>query len=213
MAKITLTRLPKETKPTAQNKIVAVTESGKTTPAEFLLESTKKGDYKLYGIIDSARNEEVFRYLITGNVEYKSLFEGTLDVQSFGVSGFLVECIKESPLFTWMTSEAWGENCCIFFTSKSNFEDLFTHFQQFNRVYLEDEKVVLFRYYDPRVLRTYLPSCSLNEIDLFFGDVQAFYAESEDPTIIHEFKKVTSIGKEILSISGHKIKIEDSSTT
>ncbi len=209
MAKITLTPLPKENQETVKSEKITVSGSGKITPAEFLLEKAEAADCKLYGIVDSARNEEVFRYLIIGNVKYKSLFEGTMDVQSFGVSGFLVECKKESPLFQWMTTEAWGDSSCVFFTSKASFDDLFNHFQQFNRVYLEDDKVVLFRFYDPRVLRTYLPSCNLEEIDAFFGDVAQFYLESEDPEIMNVIKKSAGEGPEILVISGHKIKIEE----
>lgn len=203
MAKITLTHLPKENHNTFKNEKIIDSESTKTTVEEFLLGKAADDDYNLYGIVDSARNEEVFRYLITGNVIYKSLFEGTMDVQSFGVSGFLVECKKESSLFQWMTTEVWGNSCCIFFTSKSSFDELFIHFQQFNRVYLEDDEVVLFRYYDPRVLRVYLPSCNHNEIDAFFGDVNNFFAESENPEKINMF---TNGGEtEALFTSAYKI--------
>ncbi|MFO7613392.1 MAG: DUF4123 domain-containing protein [Bacteroidales bacterium] len=172
--------------------------------ADFLFQQAEKEGCQLFGIIDSARNEDVFRHLITGNVRYKSLFEGTMDEQSYGVSGFLVECKKESLLFQWMTTEVWGESCCIFFTSKSDFDNLFKHFQQFNRVYLEDDQVVLFRYYDPRVLRVYLPTCSRREIDLFFGEVLSFFAEADTTDIIQEFRKAPKeeASKNILVGSG-----------
>ncbi len=217
MAKITLKPLPKETseKKSSVGEIrklktskIEVDESQEITVAEFLLEKAEKEDCNLYGIVDSAKNEEVFRYLITGDIKYKSLFEDTMDVQSYGVSGFLVECKKESPLFKWMTTEAWGDSCSIFFTSEESFDELFSHFQKFNRVFLEDDDVVLFRYYDPRVLRTYLPTCTRDEIDTFFGEVVIFFAESDDPQIMHVFKKGIETGSEILIVSGHKINIE-----
>lgn len=208
MAKITLTPLPKENESPVKTGETPISGIGKITPAEFLLEKAESSDCKLYGIVDSARNDEVFRYLIIGNVKYKSLFEGTMDVQSFGVSGFLVECEKESPLFQWMTTEGWGNSSCVFFTSKLSFEELFSHFQQFNRVYLEEDKVVLFRYYDPRVLRTYLPSCNREEVEAFFGGVEHFYLESEDPETLNVIRKSTGEGSEILVISGFKIKLK-----
>lgn len=158
---------------------------------DFLLETAEKEGCSLFGIIDSARNEDVFRYLITGNVLYKSLFEGTMDVQSYGVSGFLVECKKESPLFQWMLKEAWGDSACIFFISKASFDELFSHFQKFNRVYLEDDRVVLFRYYDPRVLRIYLPTCYRAELELFFGEVVSFFAEGEESSQVILFRRET----------------------
>lgn len=209
MAKIKLTPLPKENKESVKTGEIAVLDNGKMTPAEFLLDRAKATDGKLYGIVDSARNDSVFRYLIIGSAQYKSLFEGTMDVQSFGVSGFLVECKKDSPLFQWMTTEAWGDSSCVFFTSKVSFEELFSHFQQFNRVYLEEDKVVLFRYYDPRVLRSYLPSCSREEVDAFFGDVDHFYLESDDPYVMNVIQKNTTEGPEILLISRHRVKFEE----
>jgi len=178
--------------------------------ADFLLKQAEKEGCQLYGIIDSARNEDVFRHLITGNVRYRSLFEGTMDEQSYGVSGFLVECKKESLLFQWMTTEAWGDSCCIFFTSKADFDNLFKHFQQFNRVYLEDDRVVLFRYYDPRVLRVYLPTCGRREIDLFFGEVFAFFSEGEnnDEIIFHR-KNNNQTETGVLVVSKYKISQSD----
>ncbi len=214
MAKITLTPLNEE-EPVADGKekitlsdITDKTISDTTENiSEFLLKQAESDDLKLYGIVDSARNEEVFRYLILGNVKYKSLFEGTMDIQSFVVSGFLVECKKDSLLFQWLTTEAWGNSSCIFFTSKSSFEELFHHFQQFNRVKLEDDKVVLFRYYDPRVLRKLLPEYNEIELDTFFGDVQSFFAESEDPDIIDVFQKRTKDGKTVLLTSSYRVNI------
>ena len=208
MTKITLTPLPKEVAETEKKEKITVSEIEKLTVAELLLEQAEKDQCKLFGIVDSARNEEVFRFLITGNVPYKSLFEGTMDVQSFGVSGFLVECKKESQLFQWMTTEAWGDSCCIFFTSKADFDKLFGHFQQFNRVYLEDEKVVLFRYYDPRVLRVILPTYKQHELKFFFGEVKSFIAESEDPKIVNAYKKEMVNEKLSLKVSMHKISNE-----
>lgn len=217
MAKITLTPLTKNT-PEANPKTgkirlmesseIKVDESQQVSVEEFLLKRAEKEDCKLYGIVDSARNDDVFRYLVTGDVRYKSLFEDTMDVQSYGVSGFLVECKKESALFKWMITEAWGDNCCIFFTSKASFDELFTHFQKFNRVYIEGDDVVLFRYYDPRVLRTYLPTCNRDEIETFFGDVGSFFAESNDPEVINIFKQNEDIAENPIFLSGKKVIIE-----
>lgn len=218
MAKITLTPLPKETpeiKPKAgtirlmDSSEIKVDESQQVSVAEFLLARAEKDDCELYGIVDSARNDEVFRYLVTGDVRYKSLFEDTMDVQSYGVSGFLVECKKESPLFKWMTTEAWGDNCCIFFTSKASFDDLFTHFQKFNRVYIEGDDVVLFRYYDPRVLSLFLPTCNDDQIHSFFGKVNLFFAENEDPTILKVFKYMPESNTKLFNIFKYRILIEE----
>jgi hypothetical protein len=47
---------------------------------------------------------------------------------------------------------------------------------------------MIFRYYDPRVLRVYLPTCWPAELETFFGPVSAYLAEGEDGREIIEFR-------------------------
>ncbi len=65
----------------------------------------------------------------------------------------------------------------------------------------------MFRYYDPRVLRKLLPEYNEIELDTFFGDVQSFFAESEDPDIIDVFQKRTKDGKTVLLTSSYRVNI------
>ena len=189
-------------------KKIETVEEAQVSVSDLLWETAERENCRLFGIVDSARNDEVFRYMIEGEMDFRSLFEGTMDVQSYGVSGFLVDCQKGSPLMKWMTTEVWGDNCCIFFTSKASFDDLFAHFQKFNRVYLEGDEVVLFRFYDPRVLRTYLPTCNSKEIDLFFGEIESFFAECKNAGSIKVFGKKNEIGGYSLSVTSKKLLIE-----
>jgi hypothetical protein len=57
-------------------------------------------------------------------------------------------------------------------------------------VVTEDGERVFFRFYDPRVLRVYLPTCE-DEANLrsVFGPVGRFYMEGENPETILEFKR------------------------
>lgn len=176
------------------------------TVATVLWEHALNDNCNLFGFVDSGWNEDALRYLLTCNATYKSLFHGTVDVKSFGKSGFIVECKKDDSLFHWMTTEAWGKSCCVFFTSRSLLDNLLKHFQKFNRVYLEDDEVVFFRYYDPRVLRVYLPTCNRKEVETFFGEVITFFAESENPEFIFEFRKGPDISPEKLVITKHPVK-------
>jgi len=36
-----------------------------------------------------------------------------------------------------------------------------------------------FRFYDPRVISKYLPTCTPEELEIFFGKIDTFFAESE----------------------------------
>jgi hypothetical protein len=48
------------------------------------------------------------------------------------------------------------------------------------RVETPERKVVNFRFYDPRVLRAFLPACDRMEIAEFFGPIRVFVIEAEE---------------------------------
>jgi hypothetical protein len=45
----------------------------------------------------------------------------------------------------------------------------------------------LFRFYDPRVLRAFLPVCKSSELVQFFGPVAAFHCQTEEPGSVVSF--------------------------
>ena len=63
----------------------------------------------------------------------------------------------------------------------ADFIDVRGHFRTFLMVYDPDNEPVYFRYYDPRVLRAYLPTCNKAETATLFGPVSYYLAESEEP--------------------------------
>ena len=54
------------------------------------------------------------------------------------------------------------------------------HLRTFLKVYGPDLTPLYFRYYDPRVLRTYLPTCNEQEMRTVFGPVLRYIVEDED---------------------------------
>ena len=55
------------------------------------------------------------------------------------------------------------------------------HFRTFLMVYDTEFKPLYFRYYDPRVLRIYLPTCDAEGLATLFGPVVNYFLEDEDP--------------------------------
>jgi hypothetical protein len=58
------------------------------------------------------------------------------------------------------------------------------HFRSLVNVYDEKGNPMMFRFYDPRVLRRFLPTCKPAELKVFFGDVESFFAESDDNKLL-----------------------------
>ena len=59
--------------------------------------------------------------------------------------------------------EPWGDAWGVWARSEVAFDDVRRHMRRFLRVQGEDGRRMLFRWYDPRVLRVYLPSCTDDE--------------------------------------------------
>ena len=59
----------------------------------------------------------------------------------------------------------------MYLASPEPLEGLRRHFRDLLMMKLPDQKQVYFRFYDPRVLRLFLPTCTAQEIGLIFGPV------------------------------------------
>ena len=46
----------------------------------------------------------------------------------------------------------------------------------------------MFRWYDPRVLRVYLPTCTVGELREVFGPARAFLVEDVDPGVLLRYE-------------------------
>jgi hypothetical protein len=66
--------------------------------------------------------------------------------------------------------EPWG----VFAMSKSDAEAMRLHFRHFLVVELPDGEHWYFRFYDPRLLPTYVANCNEWELEKFFGPVRGF---------------------------------------
>ena len=51
----------------------------------------------------------------------------------------------------------------------------------------EDGRELYFRFYDPRVLRIFLPTCNAAETATFFGPVGQFLVEAQDAETLLRF--------------------------
>jgi hypothetical protein len=76
-------------------------------------------------------------------------------------------------------AEALGSNAGILFESPGELEDVYRHLRGIFVVTDEEGQEFFFRYYDPRILRTYLPTCTPDELREFFGPVKCWIAEDE----------------------------------
>ncbi len=142
-----------------------------------------------YAIFDAARLEEMPARLfeLEDEPEYISLFFGTSQEELFDVAPYLIRLEPNSPFLAWWMDEGLGQSWGIFFTSDADIDELLTHFQGLLKVQDPEGKELYFRYYDPRVLRVFLPTCEAGELGQMFGPVESFLVEDKQAKFFLRF--------------------------
>ena len=130
----------------------------------------------LFAVIDAAREQYALDLLRQSKEEYKSLYEGADDeIADWGP--WLVRLPPTSPLLKSLVAEGWGQSWGIYLTCDRPFAEVRKHLRRFLTVKLPDGDQVLFRFYDPRVIRVFLTSCTPEETTEFFGPISEFLLE------------------------------------
>jgi len=152
--------------------------------------------FQIFAILDSARRPEIAWKPYEFLSEWVSLYKGEPEESLVDVAPYLINLSKgDKPnldLVKWISNDCFGDSCSIFIYSQANIETLLKHFQQFLIVTDESSKAFYFRFYDPRVLRIYLPTCNEDELKTFFGPTDMFVMENEELTSLIEFSVVNN---------------------
>lgn len=172
------------------------------TAQERLLCLLREEFQPLYALLDAASEPSVLKVLFESKGEYASLFEGVAGAQLAHFAPYLVRLPKESRLLETLVQKGWGKSWGVFLTSAQPLQDLRNHFRQFLMVKIPDGAQAYFRFYDPRVLRVYLPTCLPEEIERFFGPVKYYLAEEEEPEVLLRFSnKGRGVGRKMLALT------------
>lgn len=144
-------------------------------PAPILVE-----EHVVYALLDGARDRRIHVAVRNAPLPSVCLFSGALSPRIAAAAPYLVQLRKEAPFVRFILQNGWGNAWGIFAMSTATVEEMRRHFRRFLRVTDENGKRLFFRYYDPRVLRLYLPTCTEDELKTVFGPVQRFTIEAED---------------------------------
>jgi len=134
---------------------------------------------KLYGIVDTARDSQLYPLVMASPV-HVCLFAGKLEEPVERTAPYLVELTKDTPLKDIWRETGWGQAWGILLRSNLELKDLRRHLRKFLLAQLPDGSTVFFRFYDPRVWRTYWPTCSDDEKAMWLEGVETFVAEDPE---------------------------------
>lgn len=134
----------------------------------------------VFALLDGASVPSLLAQLEQHQPEYDCLFRGQLSAELAAAAPYLVRIEKDSAFLTWLLEQGYGRHWGIFVTAPTHLRTLRHHFRNLLTVQDEDGKTFLFRFYDPRVLRVYLPTCLAEEKQQFFGPVTHYFIEGDE---------------------------------
>jgi hypothetical protein len=154
--------------------------------------------HRLYAILDGARDRRIFDMLwYRPDVEQRCLYRGELSADLATAAPYLVHLDPDGTFLRWLIETGWGDSWGIFVVAASAIDELRRHFRKFLMVHTEAGQPLYFRFYDPRVLRVYLPTCTPDELRTVFGPVARYSLETEDGQGVANF--ICSSGSLVVS--------------
>lgn len=141
----------------------------------------REEELNVFAVLDGASIPDLLAHLDVYEPEYVCLYRGELEPDMQEVAPYLVQVEPGTEFVEWLINQGWGEHWGVFAISGEDLRAMRSHFRKFLIVHDSDGKPLYFRYYDPRVLRVYLPTCNAEDLATIFGPVECYVVEDEDP--------------------------------
>ena len=157
-------------------------EEGSYNKATDLLFGTEGEN--VFVILDGASVDGLLKELRSKNPRHVCLYRGELAPDLAVCAPYLVQLEPGAEFSRWVLRKGWGKHWGIFAVSPSDLRQMRLHFRKFLKVKSPEGKTLYFRYYDPRVMRVYLPTCNAEEMKTVFGSISSYIMEGEDPGVL-----------------------------
>ena len=143
---------------------------------------------KVWMILDGARDPCISWDLKNSYENYTCLYSGELHPDLERAAPYLVQLDYDAKYTQALLRKGWGQSWGVFFRCAGSLHQLRHHLRTLLLVHDPKGRRLVFRYYDPRVLRIYLPTCTTAELRTVFGPIETFWTESADSNQILQFK-------------------------
>ena len=131
----------------------------------------------LYGVLDAARDDRIYDRMMTLAPDASCLFSDPIPDDIRRAAPHVMRMPPDGALLAWWRAEGrdqfWGFAC----EADCDLRSLRLHLKKSLQAHLPDGSVVMFRFWDPRVLTPYVPSLTAEERLAFFGPIRTIYAE------------------------------------
>ena len=131
---------------------------------------------QVHAVVDAARDPRLIGLLDTTGLERCCLFAGPLSPALRAAAPHLVHLAPDARFTRAFLQLGWTGNWGVLTLAPPDvtLPLLRRHLRTLLRVRDETGRTLMFRFYDPRVLRAYLPTCTAMEWQAVFGPVHQF---------------------------------------
>ncbi len=144
---------------------------------------------QVFAVVDCARNARAMPMLRATGLEHACLFAGTLAPVLQAAAPVLVRLSPRARLTHELLEAGWHDHWFVLARVRADvtLQQLRRHLRTLLRVCDESGRLLMFRFYDPRVLRVYLPTCTASEADAVFGPIAELLCAGADPRAMATF--------------------------
>ncbi|HQT86275.1 MULTISPECIES: DUF4123 domain-containing protein [Acidiphilium] len=134
----------------------------------------------MFAIIDPARDHLIYDCMMVLAPDAACLFTGDVPDVVRRTSPHLLGMPPNSAILAWWRAEGLGKAWGIAGETAVPFGELLAHLRTLLRARLPNGELLLFRFWDPRVLRLYLSSCNPTALADFMGPIERFFVEKTE---------------------------------
>jgi len=167
----------------------SLTEEHIEAIADYLAGLPQPGQ-SLYAVVDASKDPYVIPHTLEAMASnVVCLFKGDARENLGDQTAWIAQIDRQEQLLEWLMEEGWGKRWGFIALSDFPLDRFATHLRKFTKVVDAEGVEHFFRFYDPQVLRQYLPVFDQKQHDLFFRGVRAcFIEDSRDPQTILRYR-------------------------
>jgi hypothetical protein len=129
-----------------------------------------------FAVVDTAQNPRLSG-LVKRSADWQCLVTGNPPPVLAATLPYIVQLRSREPLALQWRAEGIGLNWGIKLLSSLTLDDLRIHFKKFLTVRLPDGTAAQFRFYDPRVFRAFIRTCSSEQLEPWFRGIDCYVVD------------------------------------
>ena len=133
----------------------------------------------VYAVVDGASCPDLRFKLFEWQPQSCCLWSGKLAPDMEEVAPYLVKLHSDSLLTDWLIRYGWDHHWNIFVDSQLPFKALRKQLRKLLLVKSPEGESLTFRYYDPRVMSIFIPTCESHQAEQLFQNIETFLYQDD----------------------------------